>query len=292
MQKQTQLLERGIHAWSDDSVRLILTPSATAKNLYFYTQETGYFKTRFPYFSERQNLDSFLIVYTVSGKGYLEYEGQTHSLTKGQCFYINCEKHHLYRADKKEDWEILWLHFNGGNALGYYKESVRNGFRIVDCQDETYIADTIWEIISRQQKKDSTTEPIVSHLIDGLLTDLLLWTNTGYSTSLLLPDFVKDIAREIDKDFRRHFTLSYFEEKYHRSRFHIAKEFKKYMGSTVNEYLINTRISYAKELLKYTDMPVSEIAFETGMHNVTHFINLFKDREETTPLAYRKAWRG
>lgn len=61
MKKQIQLLERGIHTWSADSVRLILTPSATAKNLYFYTQETGYFKTSYPYFSERQNLDSFLI---------------------------------------------------------------------------------------------------------------------------------------------------------------------------------------------------------------------------------------
>ena len=64
------------------------------------------------------------------------------------------------------------------------------------------------------------------------------------------------------------------------------------MGITVNEYLINARISYAKELLKYTDMPVGEIAFESGMNNVTHFINLFKSREEMTPLAYRKAWRG
>lgn len=63
------------------------------------------------------------------------------------------------------------------------------------------------------------------------------------------------------------------------------------MGIPVNEYLINTRISYAKELLKYTDMSVEEITYETGMNNVTHFINLFKKREAITPLKYRKAWR-
>ncbi|MBS5388066.1 MAG: AraC family ligand binding domain-containing protein [Clostridiales bacterium] len=292
MKKQIQLLERGIHTWSADSVRLILTPSATAKNLYFYTQETGYFKTSYPYFSERQNLDSFLIVYTVSGKGYLEYEGQTYTLTKGQCFYINCQEHHLYRTDKKEDWELLWVHFNGGNALGYYKEYVRNGFHIADCQDDDYIENTIREVLSRHQKKDSTTEPVVSHLIDGLLTKLLVQNSAGSSDDFILPDFIREIAREIDKDFRNQLSLSYFEENYHRSRFHIAKEFKKYMGITVNEYLINARISYAKELLKYTDMPVGEIAFASGMNNVTHFINLFKSREEITPLAYRKAWRG
>lgn len=292
MKKQTQLLERGIHTWSKDSVRLILTPSTTAKNLFFYTQETGYFKTSYPYFSERQNLDSFLIIYTVSGKGHLEYEGQTYTLTKGQCFYINCEEHHLYRADEKEDWEILWIHFNGGNALGYYKEFTRSGFHIVDFQDNAYMEVTLRDIIARHQKKDSTTEPYVSHLIDGLLTELLMQTSAARTDDFVLPDFIKEIAREMDKDFRSRLSLSYFERKYHRSRFHISKEFKKYMGITVNEYLINARISYAKELLKYTDMPVGEIAFESGMNNVTHFINLFKSREEMTPLAYRKAWRG
>ena len=63
------------------------------------------------------------------------------------------------------------------------------------------------------------------------------------------------------------------------------------MGITINEYLILTRISYAKELLKYTSLPVSEITFEVGMNNVTHFINLFKAREGCTPLVYRKRWK-
>lgn len=292
MKKDLQLLERGIHTWSKDSVRLILTPGMAAKKLYFYTQETGYFKTSYPYFSERQNLDSFLIIYTVSGKGHLEYEGQTYTLTAGQCFYINCEEHHLYRTDEHEDWEILWIHFNGRNALGYYKEFTANGFHIIDCQDRAYMEQTLREIISRHQKKDSTTEPYVSHLIDGLITSLLIQTSAGYTADFTLPNFIKEIAREMDKDFRNKLTLDYFEKKHHRSRFHISKEFKRYMGITVNEYLINTRISHAKELLKYTELPVSEITFEVGMNNVTHFINLFKSREEMTPLAYRKAWRG
>lgn len=63
------------------------------------------------------------------------------------------------------------------------------------------------------------------------------------------------------------------------------------MGLTVNEYIITARISYAKELLKYSELSVNEITYEIGMNNVTHFINLFKARENLTPLSYRKAWR-
>lgn len=291
MRQNTKVLERGSHTWSEDSIRMILTPSSTARSTYFYTQEVGYFKTFHPYFSERENLDSFLIVYTVSGKGYLEYEGQTYPITKGQCFYINCEQHHLYRTDREEDWEILWIHFNGNSALGYYKEFTRNGFQILSVRDEFFMERTLWRIIALNQKKDLTTELVTSNLINGMLTELLLQTATNNADTFLIPDYIRQIVREIDKNFKSGLPLSYFEEFTHRSRYHILKEFKKYIGVTIHEYIITARISYAKELLKYSDLPVSEIAFESGMNNVTHFINLLKAREGTTPLAYRKAWR-
>ncbi|RHR24454.1 AraC family transcriptional regulator [Clostridium sp. AF19-22AC] len=292
MKTKTELLERGSHTWSEDSVRLILTPGSTAKTTYFYTQEIGYFKTCHPYFSERQNLDSFLIVYTVSGKGFLEYEGNTYTLKKGQCFYINCEEHHMYWTGEDEDWEILWIHFNGNSALGYYKEFTRNGFRILDLRDDSLIDRTLRQMISLHKKKNLTTEIVTSNLINGILTELLVLTATNNADTFLIPDYIKEIAREIDKNFKTDLSLKYFEEMTHRSRYHILKEFKKYIGVTINEYLITARITYAKELLKYSELPVGEIAFECGMNNVTHFINLFKAREGQTPLVYRKAWRS
>ncbi|CUX36203.1 helix-turn-helix domain-containing protein [Clostridium sp. C105KSO13] len=291
MNEQQKLLERGSNTWSKDSIRLILTPSSTAKATYFYTQEVGYFKTRYPYFSERQNLDSFLIVYTVSGKGHLKYEGHSYTLTKGQCFFIHCEQHHLYSTDEKEDWEFLWIHFNGNSALGYYKEFIQNGFHILNCRDDFLMERTLWRIIALHEKRDLTTELVTSNLINSILTELLLQTASREADTFLIPDYVKKIAREIDKNFKSEHSLSYFEELTHRSRYHIAKEFKKYMGISIHEYIIVTRISYAKELLKYSELSVGEIAFEAGVNHVTHFINLFKAREGITPLAYRKAWR-
>lgn len=290
--KKELLFERGEHVWSADSVRLILTPSTKARSLYFYTQEVGYFKTSFPYYCERRHLDSFLIIYTVSGKGILEYEGCTYTITEGMCFLLNCEEHHLYRTAEHENWEILWLHFNGPSALGYYQEITKDGFRIMDCLSSSGIADTIQEIISRHQQKDSFTEAAVSHLIDRILTCFLLRSSTAASEDFVLPDYIRDLAREIDRNFRDNLTLAFFETKYHRSRFHISREFHRYMGITINEYLINSRISYAKELLKYTDLTIEEITYETGMNHVSHFINLFKKREDMTPLKYRKLWRN
>lgn len=291
MNKHGKLFERGSYDWTDDSIRMILTPSRTAKSLYFYTQEVGYFKTQYPYYSERANLDSFLIVYTVSGEGSLEYEGKHYSVKKGDCFFIHCEQHHLYKTIKEKNWELLWIHFNGNSALGYYREFAKDGFRIIHCKDEFFWERTLWRCIALHRKKDLTTEAVVSNLINTMLTELIVETSTNNAGTFLIPEYVKSIARDIDKNFRSDFSLSDFEEKYHLSKYHIAKQFKKYIGTSVNEYLITTRISYAKDLLKYSELSVSEIAFESGFHNVTHFINLFKARENSTPHAYRKAWR-
>lgn len=52
----------------------------------FYMQEAGYFKTVWPYFTERASLNSFLVLYTLSGEGHLSYEGQEYEVTEGACF--------------------------------------------------------------------------------------------------------------------------------------------------------------------------------------------------------------
>lgn len=291
MKNKGTYLERASYTWSEDSIRLIATPSNIAKNTYFYVQELGYFKTKAPYFTERQNLDSFLVIYTLSGKGKLRYRGEEYKLEMGQCFYINCQEHHYYWTEEDEEWEFLWIHFNGGSALGYYKQFDQNGFRILSNNDNK-IASLIQNMLELNQKKNLTTEIVTSNLIHNLITELLIQNCTNDIGRLFIPEYIKEIARDIEHQFKEPLQLENFQKKYNRSKYHIAKEFKKYIGVTLNEYIIISRISYAKELLRYSDLSVNEITFEIGMNNVTHFINLFKAREHLTPLVYRKKWRN
>ena len=47
------------------------------------------------------------------------------------------------------------------------------------------------------------------------------------------------------------------------------------MGSSPHEYQIELRLSYAKELLKYTDLPVNEIAERCGINQDIPFYKPF-----------------
>ncbi len=64
--------------------------------------------------------------------------------------------------------------------------------------------------------------------------------------------------------------------------------FKMIKGQTFIEYLNNVRIREAMELLKNTDMNITEISFEAGFGNLGHFNRMFKRIAGTTPKEYRK----
>ncbi len=64
--------------------------------------------------------------------------------------------------------------------------------------------------------------------------------------------------------------------------------YKKTFGiSPVND-LIVTKINAAKNLLTFTDTPISEIAGTLGYANATHFTRQFKERVGASPLSYRQ----
>jgi len=68
---------------------------------------------------------------------------------------------------------------------------------------------------------------------------------------------------------------------------YLLRNFKLYFGQTPYQYLINKRISVAARLLINTQIPVSEICFDTGYADVSSFCRLFKKVHGRSPESYR-----
>lgn len=67
----------------------------------------------------------------------------------------------------------------------------------------------------------------------------------------------------------------------------LVRHFKSVFKVSPYQYLIQIRLQQAEELLKKTEMSVSEIAWKCGFENVSAFCRAFKSARSMQPLTYR-----
>jgi len=67
------------------------------------------------------------------------------------------------------------------------------------------------------------------------------------------------------------------------SRAQLYRKFKSLTDKTVNDYLRTFRLHKAKELLLTTDRNVSEVAFDVGFKNLSHFSKVFTEEFGKNP---------
>ena len=72
-------------------------------------------------------------------------------------------------------------------------------------------------------------------------------------------------------------------------KFYLLRQFKQYTGLSPINYLITLRIQSAKKLLTNTNLPLVQIALESGFYDQSHFSNCFVKWVGLTPGEYRRA---
>ncbi len=66
--------------------------------------------------------------------------------------------------------------------------------------------------------------------------------------------------------------------------------FKKAFGMTLNEYVVQERITQAQRKLVSTDKSITDISYECGFNSMSRFNLAFKRINKCTPREYRKAF--
>ncbi|MCP3099677.1 AraC family transcriptional regulator [Myxococcus sp. K15C18031901] len=73
------------------------------------------------------------------------------------------------------------------------------------------------------------------------------------------------------------------------SPYHFLRVFKRETGVTPHRFLLQTRVRRALELLRDTNRPVTEIAFDVGFGDLSNFINTFRREVGASPARFRKS---
>jgi len=72
---------------------------------------------------------------------------------------------------------------------------------------------------------------------------------------------------------------------------HVSRMMRKYLGQTPSDYVNEIRMSHAARALTTDNEPVSEIAADCGIPNMSHFHKLFRAAYGATPLQYRQRYQ-
>jgi AraC-like DNA-binding protein len=76
------------------------------------------------------------------------------------------------------------------------------------------------------------------------------------------------------------------------SEAHFARSFKEAFGVPPHRYLLTRRIERAAALLRDTDLPITDIAFETGWNSLGTFGRIFRDITGESPSELRRRERA
>ncbi len=72
---------------------------------------------------------------------------------------------------------------------------------------------------------------------------------------------------------------------------HVSRMMRKHLGETPSDHINHIRMTYAARALTTDSEPVSQIATDCGIPNMSHFHKLFRQAHGLTPLQYRQKYQ-
>ena len=269
---------------SPESDYFVYMPSKSAQEMFFYPLQCGHFIYEAGYSLRRESYDSFLLMYIVQGELDLKLNHQNFPITAGSFVLLDCYQLHAYSCSSH--CECYWCHFDGVTVRHWYDNIVSrlgNVFSVPDFHPALNKLTAIYHIFASGSQ---IREPLMSKYLSDLLTIFLLYTPLESDG----PDYTsmaEKVIAYINENYMKPISIETLAKLADLSQYHFIRTFKKETGFTPHEYIIHTRISAAKYLLKNSQMPIKDICFNTGFSCESVFCSSFKRQVGMTPVQYR-----
>lgn len=275
------------------SDRSLHTPGNFAKQNLLYVQEVGRLQSLTPHRCIRENLDSFLFLIVLEGKGYLNIAGKHYEIQKGTGAFIDCMRHYEHVSDEADAWKLAWVHFNGYVARGYYELFLKyNGNEnIFTANPVKQWDDIVGELLEKQNDKSLIAELSSGELLLRL-TNLMIErvANDAVSENKTEKLTANEIREYLNEKYADAEVLSNMEKEFSESAEELDKSFIRYLGISMEEYISNRRLNAAKELLRFTIKPIAQVAMETGIGDIAAMQQMFRESEDMSVEEYRMKW--
>jgi len=139
--------------------------------------------------------------------------------------------------------------------------------------------------------KERPAEPLIQLKLKELIVSILTSGRNPGLAAYLRTSGERDapsVGEIMEANFRFNASLEEYARMCHRSLSSFKRDFQTHFQEAPGKWLLQKRLDYSAALLRSSKMNVTEVAFESGFEDVSHFSRVFKERFNVSPMVYRE----
>ena len=245
--------------------------------------------------------DEFEIIYVRSGFLAVSISGESYIGKTGDAFVVSPGNLHLMGSQTGTVdyytflFPLKYISFRTDDMLDEKLLEPLNSGHLMICPR---VKDTAKELCEQlieiyEAKKDESESKITTQVRAKII--LLQFILEMWKKGFVIENDTsgrntveKEMVSYIQQNFTGKISLREFGEQFHLSEKYISRYFKEHFHITLSQYVTYLRLEHAKQLLQDTDIPVTDVAMQSGYQNVSYFIRSFQKAYAVSPLKYRK----
>ncbi len=228
---------------------------------------------------------------TLAGRGCIRIAGVDYPLTPGRAFlhnHGNRDISYYYPADGREEWNFLWMAFDGDYSETLIAEINRRYGYLFDVPLSSPLVTKLMAFRNYQNEIQ-----VLSPLEAGTLAlDVIGMLCAGKENSLRESprgSLIRDVQTLIATGTSERLDVGFLARRFRISREHLSRTFREQTGGTLHEYITRVRLRLAVNLLLQTRMSVKEIAVRCGYAGYSVLYRSFRKRFRISPEAVRNS---
>lgn len=250
---------------------------------YYRVYKSPIIKTEHP-----EGRNDYQLLYIAHGKGHFFFNGKETIVTKGNMILFRPGEPQVYYYYSVDKTEVYWVHFTGSEVekyLDHYElPNDKNVFFTGISPDYQWLYN---QIIQELQLKRANYEELLRILLRHILLMINRFVKEDHTQGSDTFNEIERATHYFNENYNKDISIEQYAEEHLMSKNWFINCFKKIMKVTPMQYILQLRISTAKNLLEFSTKNISEIADAIGYDNPLYFSRLFTKYVGVSPKEYR-----
>ncbi len=229
------------------------------------------------------------ILYITEGVCFVTIDNKTLQAPAGSVIVYLPHQRQEYRFHKNISSKSYYIHFTGkgcADLMSRFKMTDKNIFYVgYSYSIESLFNSLIDEFHLKLDYYDDHCQGLFLSIVSSIARKI---KEAELPHERNIRKQINKVCRDIYANYGDDISVKSLARQCNLSESRFSHIFKEIVGISPKQYILNAKIEISKELLKNTDIPISQISNKTGFQSQNYFSRVFKKYTGLSPTEYRE----